>query len=142
MPGGDTAVVKVNRPLIGSFALFLFLASCWGCWFSLSGYLAFFESNDVIIFSWKVGVLMFAAPLLFYFSYLAFYSVIKNEPAKMNNKLANILAMIAIFGAVVSLFLSIYVSYDLNIQSYKMCPKISWMDPNKYVKDIVFCDKW
>ncbi|GMB64461.1 hypothetical protein PPNK14_23520 [Pectobacterium parmentieri] len=57
----------------------------------------------------------------------------------MNNKLANILAMIAIFGAVVSLFLSIYVSYDLNIQSYKMCPKISWMDPNEYVKNITLC---
>ncbi|AOR62320.1 DUF1240 domain-containing protein [Pectobacterium wasabiae] len=132
-------MVKINRPLIGSFALFLFLASCWGCWFSLSGYFAFFESNDVIIFSWKVGVLIFAVPLLFYFSYLAFYSAIKNEPAKMNNELANVLAMIAIFGAVVSLFLSIYVSYNLNIQSYKTCPKISWMDPSKYVKDISLC---
>ncbi|QHQ18577.1 DUF1240 domain-containing protein [Pectobacterium parmentieri] len=141
MPEGESAVVKINRPLIGSFALFLFLASCWGCWFSLSGYLAFFESNDVIIFSWKVGVLIFAIPLLFYFSYLAFYSAIKNEPARMNNKLANILAMIAIFGAVISLFLSIYVSYDLNVKSYKTCPKISWMDPNKYVKNIVLCQE-
>nr|WP_216660541.1 MULTISPECIES: DUF1240 domain-containing protein [unclassified Brenneria] len=117
----------------------VFLLSCWGCWFSLSGYVDFFKSSDVITFSWKVGVIIFAAPLLFYFSYLAFFSVIKNEPAKMNNKLANALAMIAIFGAMVSLLSSIYISYELSNQGYKTCSKISWMDPNKYVKNIALC---
>ncbi|MBA0205593.1 DUF1240 domain-containing protein [Pectobacterium aroidearum] len=132
-------MVKINRPLVGAFAALVFLMSCWGCWFSLSGYLAFFKLNDVIIFSWKVGVLVFAVPLLFYFSYLAFYSAMKNEMARMNNKLANALAVIAIFGAVVSLFSSMYISYSLSDKGYLVCQKTSWMNPNKYVKDSSLC---
>ncbi|MBA0161517.1 MULTISPECIES: DUF1240 domain-containing protein [Pectobacterium] len=132
-------MVKINRPLVGAFAILIFLMSCWGCWFSLSGYLAFFKLSDMVTFSWKVGVLVFAAPLLFYFSYLAFYSAIKNEMARMNNRLASVLAVIAILGAVVGLFSSIYISYNLSDQDYKICPKNSWMDPNKYVKDISLC---
>ncbi|CAG76571.1 putative membrane protein [Pectobacterium atrosepticum SCRI1043] len=105
-------------------------------------YLAFVKLSNVIIFSWKVGVLVFAVPLLFYFSYLAFHSAMKNEIARMNNKLANVLAVIAIFGAVVSFFLSMYISYSLDDRGYLVCQKISWMGPNKYVKDIAFCDEW
>ncbi|MEE3652264.1 MULTISPECIES: DUF1240 domain-containing protein [unclassified Brenneria] len=134
-------MVKINRSLFLLYSVFIFILALWGCWFSLSGYVDFFKLSDVITFSWKVGVIIFAAPLLFYFSYLEFFSVIKNKPAKMNNKLANALAMIAIFGAVVSLFSSIYISYELSNQGYKTCPKISWMDPNKYVKNIAICDK-
>lgn len=48
--------------------------------------------------------MVFGSPLLFYFSYLAFYSAIKNEVPNMNNKLANSLAVVVIFGAVVSFF--------------------------------------
>lgn len=141
MLGGGTVVVKVNRPLVGAFAVFISIISCWGCWFSLSGYLAFFTLSDVITFSWKVGVLVFAVPLLFYFSYLAFYSAMKNELPRMNNKLADRLAVIAIIGAVLSLFLSIYISHSLSHQGYETCPKNSWMAPNKYVKDVALCDK-
>ncbi len=140
MPRGDSVVVKVNRPLVGTFSVFIAIISCWGCWFSLSGYLAFFTLSDVITFSWKVGVLVFATPLLFYFSYLAFYSAMKNELPRMNNKLADRLAVIAIIGAVVSLLLSIYMSHSLSHQGYEICPKHSWMDPNKYVKNISLCD--
>ncbi|PRI18655.1 DUF1240 domain-containing protein [Pectobacterium versatile] len=134
-------MVKINRPLVGAFATLIFLMSWWGCWFSLSGYLAFFKLIDVITFSWKVGVLVFSAPLLFYFSYLAYYSAIKNELPRMNNKLADRLAVIAILGAVVSLFLSIYMSHSLNHQGYETCPKSSWMAPNKYVSNIALCDE-
>lgn len=141
MLGGESVVVKVNRPLVGAFAVFIAIISCWGCWFSLSGYLAFFTLSDVITFSWKVGILVFAAPLLFYFSYLAFCSAMKNELPRMNNKLADRLAVIAIIGAVVSLFLSIYMSHNLSHQGYETCPKKSWMNPSKYVKNIALCDK-
>ena len=142
MPGGGTVVVKVNRPLVGAFAVFLFFLSCFISWISFNGYLSFLQKSDVIIFSWKLGLMIFGSPLLFYFSYLAFYSAIKNEVPKMNNKLANSLAIIAIFGAVVSFFSSIYISYDLNDKDYKICPKNSWIAPNKYVKDISLCDEW
>ncbi|EIR46905.1 hypothetical protein YPPY14_3169, partial [Yersinia pestis PY-14] len=72
-------MVKINRPLFGAFAVFLLFLSCWVSWFSLNGYWDFFKLSDVIIFSWKVGVMIFGAPVLFYFSYLAFYCAIKNK---------------------------------------------------------------
>lgn len=135
-------MVKVNRPLVGAFAAFLFFLSCFISWISFNGYLSFLQKSYVIIFSWKLGLMVFGSPLLFYFSYLGFYSTIKNEVPKMNNKLANSLAIIAIFGAVVSFFSSIYISHNLNVQGYKTCPKNSWMAPSKYVKDNSFCDEW
>lgn len=85
--------------------------------------------------------MVFGSPLLFYFSYLAFYSVIKNEVPRMNNKLANVLVIIFISGAVVSFVSSVYITYSFNVQGYKICPRNSWMDPNKYVKNLVLCDK-
>ncbi|AYH07056.1 DUF1240 domain-containing protein [Pectobacterium parmentieri] len=139
MPGGDTAVVKVNRPLIGAFSVFLLCLSIWGTWFSLSEYLSFIKLSDIVVFSWKVGLAIFAVPLSFYFSYVCFCSAIKNEHVKINNKLGEWLVKFLIFGAVVSLFSSSYISYSLSNQGYKTCPKISGMDPNKYVKEITLC---
>ncbi|PXB03578.1 DUF1240 domain-containing protein [Pectobacterium carotovorum] len=135
-------MVKVNRPLVGAFAVFLFLLTCFTGWFSFNSYLNLFQLNDVIIFSWKVGLMVFGSPLLFYFSYLAFYSVIKNEVPRMNNKLANVLVIIFISGAVISFVSSVYITYTFNVQGYEICPKNSWMDPNKYVKNIALCDEW
>lgn len=137
--GGGSVVVKINRPFVGIFAVFLLLLSCWVGWFSLSEYLAFFKLNDVIVFSWKVGVMIFGTPLLLYFSYLAFSCVIKNKIPIMNNKLANSLVILAMFGAVFSLLFSLYLSYNLNSHGYQICPKGSWMDPNEYAKDINLC---
>ncbi|WP_072012574.1 DUF1240 domain-containing protein [Pectobacterium betavasculorum] len=132
-------MAKVNRPLIGAFSVFLLCLSCWGTWFSLSAYLSFFKLNDVIVFSWRVGFAIFGVPFPFYFSYVCFFSAIKNKHIKINNKLGEWLIKILIFGAVVSFFSSSYISYNLNSHGYKVCPKISWMDPSKYVKDIALC---
>lgn len=57
----------------------------------------------------------------------------------MNGKLSNALIIVFIFGVIISFISSIYISYALNEKGYTTCPKISWMDPNKYVKDIVLC---
>lgn len=101
---GELAVAKVNRPLIGAFSVFLLCLSCWGTWFYLSAYLSFFKLNDVIVFSWRVGFAIFGVPLPFYFSYVCFFSAIKNKHIKINNKLGEWLIKILIFGAVVSFF--------------------------------------
>ncbi|MCY9847885.1 DUF1240 domain-containing protein [Pectobacterium jejuense] len=132
-------MVKVNRPLIGAFSVFLLCLSVWGTWFSLSEYLSFFKLDDVIVFSWRVGLAIFGVPLSFYFSYVCFCSAIKNEHVKINNKLGEWLVKILIFGAIFSFFSSVYISYSLSNKSYNVCPKTSWMDPNKYVKDISLC---
>ncbi|AJJ59983.1 membrane protein [Yersinia pseudotuberculosis] len=121
-------MVKINRPLFGAFAVFLLFLSCWVSWFSLNGYWDFFKLSDVIIFSWKVGVMIFGAPVLFYFSYLAFYCAIKNKPAKVNNKLANTFAMLAMLGVVISffyLYISVIASPNMVIsyaQDHLGCP--------------------
>ncbi|MEQ9863350.1 DUF1240 domain-containing protein [Pectobacterium aroidearum] len=132
-------MVKINRPFFFIYSVFIFILSCWGGWFSLNGYIDFFNLNDVISFSWKLGVVIFLVPIVFQFSYFGFFSAIKNRPIKMNNKISNVLVIFAIFGTVVSLFSSMYISYSLNELGYKICPKSSWVAPNKYVKDIALC---
>ncbi|PWD61999.1 DUF1240 domain-containing protein [Pectobacterium parmentieri] len=132
-------MVKVNRPLVGAFAIFIFLLTCFTGWFSFNSYLDFLQLTDVIVFSWKVGLMVFCSPLLFYFSYLFLYSVVNNEVVRINNKLGGGLVIIMIIGGVISLFSSLYISYSLNELGYEVCPKTSWMSPNKYVKNIVIC---
>ncbi|HBE9078053.1 DUF1240 domain-containing protein [Serratia fonticola] len=132
-------MVKLNRPIYGAFAVFLLLLAFWGCWFSLRGYLAFFKLSELVIFSWKVGVLVFFAPWVFYFSYLTMCCAIKNKYSKMNNKMANFLSTIAISGAVLSLLSSMYISQNLKDNGYKICPRKSWMAPNEYVRDLKMC---
>ncbi|WP_072038132.1 DUF1240 domain-containing protein [Pectobacterium brasiliense] len=132
-------MVKINRPFFFIYSVFIFLLSCWGGWFSLSGYIDFFNLNDVISFSWKLGVIIFLVPIVFQFSYFGFFSAVKNRPIKMNNKVSNVLVIFAIFGTAASLFSSMCISYSLNEQDYKICPKNSWIAPNKYVRNIALC---
>ncbi|QHP59658.1 DUF1240 domain-containing protein [Pectobacterium carotovorum] len=133
-------MTKINRPFFFIYSIFIFFLSCWGGWFSLNGYIYFFNLNNVVSFSWKLGVIIFLVPIVFQFSYFGFFSAIKNRPIKMNNKISNLLAIFAISGAAVSLFSSMYISYSLNEQGYKICSKNSWMAPNKYVRDVSLCD--
>ncbi|WP_261847017.1 DUF1240 domain-containing protein [Pectobacterium araliae] len=132
-------MVKINRRFFFLYSTLIFLLSCWGAWFSLSGYLNFFMLSDVVLFSWKLGMIIFIIPIVFQLSCFGFLSAIKNKPVKMNKKISNILIFIAVSGAVISLFFSFYVSYRLDALGYETCPKTSWMAPNKYVKDISLC---
>ncbi|MEQ9848412.1 DUF1240 domain-containing protein [Pectobacterium brasiliense] len=132
-------MVKINRPFFFIYSVFLFFLSCFISWFSLSGYVDFFQSSDIVIFSWKLGLMVFGSPIIFYFSYFGFLSAIKNRPIKMNGKLSNLLVAVFILGAIVSFISSVYISYSLNEKGYATCPKKSWIDPNKYVRDIALC---
>ncbi|MBA0197207.1 DUF1240 domain-containing protein [Pectobacterium brasiliense] len=134
-------MVKINRPFFFIYSVFIFLLSCWGIWFSFNGYWNLFRLNDVIIFSWKVGILIFGAPILFYFSYLGFYMAVKNKPIGMHGILASVCGYFFI-GVVVSFIASMYISFNFREQGYEICPKNFWMDPNKYVKNIALCDEW
>ncbi|MEI7364415.1 hypothetical protein WCU67_15055, partial [Pectobacterium parmentieri] len=73
-------MVKINRPLFFSFSLFAFILSCWGGWFSLSGYIDFFNLSDVVLFSWKLGGMIFLVPIVLQFSHFSLFSAIKNKP--------------------------------------------------------------
>ncbi|GKV94604.1 hypothetical protein PEC301645_20510 [Pectobacterium carotovorum subsp. carotovorum] len=66
-------MIKINRPFFFIYSVFIFILSCWGGWFSLNGYIDFFNLNDVISFSWKLGVVIFLVPIVFQFSYFGFF---------------------------------------------------------------------
>lgn len=102
-------MVKINRLFFFTYSVFL---SCFISWFSLSGYVGFFQSSDIIIFSWMLGLMVFGSPIMFYFSYFGFLSAIKNKPIKMNGKLSNILIIVFIFGVIISFISSIYILYS------------------------------
>lgn len=63
----------------------------------------------------------------------------KNKVPAMNNKLANSLTLFAVFGAIISLFSSIYIGHNLKERGYKVCSKASWVAPNEYVRDLKLC---
>ncbi|WDF98259.1 DUF1240 domain-containing protein [Pectobacterium carotovorum subsp. carotovorum] len=134
-------MVKVNRPLAGAFAVFIFLLTCFTGWFSFNSYLDILQLNDVIVFSWKVGLMVFGSPLLFYFSYLGFYMAIKNKLIGMHGIFANVCGYLFFIGVVISFVASMYISFNFRSYGYEVCPKSSWMDPNKYVKNIALCDE-
>ncbi|WP_425311582.1 DUF1240 domain-containing protein [Pectobacterium betavasculorum] len=79
--------------------------------------------------------------LLCYSIFHIFYSSINNEVAKINNKFGG-LFIVMIVGAIIILFSSFYISYNFRTYGYELCPKVSWMAPNKHVKNITFCDEW
>jgi FtsH-binding integral membrane protein len=132
-------VDDVTRPFYGVFAVLLLCLACGACWFSLSGYLAFFRLSDVVEFSWKVGGMIFFSPLIFYFSYMAFYVSFKNKPIRVNNKLGGSLAFLVLIGVIIGLLSSIYIDHNLRARGYEICAKSSWMLPGVYVKDIKLC---
>ncbi len=136
---GESVMDDVTRPLYSVFMGFLLLLVCWVCWLSLNGYIDFFRLSDVIVFSWRVGVIVFATPLLLYFLSVPLYFQLRGMPIKVNNKLFGRLAMLAMVGAVISLFFSFYVSYSLKTNGYKICPRKSWNAPTEYVRDIKLC---
>ncbi|MCG5049399.1 DUF1240 domain-containing protein [Pectobacterium brasiliense] len=66
----------------------------------------------------------------------------KKKPIGMHGILASACGYLFFIGVVVSFFASMYISFNFREQGYEICPKNSWMDPNKYVKNIALCDEW
>lgn len=135
----ESVMDDVTRPFYSVFMGFLLLLVCWVCWLSLNSYIDFFRLSDVIVFSWRVGVIVFATPLLLYFLSVPLYFQLRGVPIKVNNKLFGRLAILAMVRAVISLFFSFYVGYRLKANGYKTCQRKSWNAPTKYVRDIKLC---
>ncbi len=125
---------------------FLFFAIVIGSYDSARSYVTYFFKSDIISFSFPLGLIVFASPLLVFCSYLLFivgYRKQKNklkEKVKVNNKLMSLLAAIAIFGIIFSFFFSFYVEYDLTSQGYVKCHKKSIHAPTEYVISKDMCE--
>lgn len=141
----DTMLINFSRTLAGtavdeikpvkmyfiSAILFFFIAI--GVYGSASGYVEYFFKSDIISFSFVVGFLIFCFPFLSWLSYLIFMVAYKKRKLKVNNKITNSLAVIAMFGIVFSFVFSFYVEYDLTSRGYVKCYKKSIHAPTKYV---------
>ena len=134
-------MVKINSLKMYLIAIFLFSLALFCFYDSIIYYKNYFMMKDRILFSFQTGLLVFATPLILYFSYYSFILGYKKKLQKMNNKVAGICAGIAIIGIVFSFFFSIYVALDLTSKGYFSCYKSSAFAPNEYVIAKEMCKK-
>lgn len=134
-------MVKINSLKMYLIAIFLFSLALFCFYDSIIYYKNYFMMKDRILFSFQTGLLVFATPLILYFSYYSFILGYQKKLQKMNNKVAGICAGIAIIGIVFSFFFSIYVGLDLTSKGYYSCYKSSAFAPNEYVIAKEMCKK-
>jgi len=126
-------------------AMFFFIG-VFGAYGSLKSYIDYFIKNDIISFSFPLGIFIFSLPLFLWLSYLMIISGYRKQKGKLkwkakpNNKITNSLAAIAIFGIVFSFFFSFYVEYDLTSRGYVKCHKKSIHAPTKYIISKDMCE--
>ncbi|HAT1528266.1 DUF1240 domain-containing protein [Morganella morganii] len=136
-------IKPVKMYLISSILIF---SIAIGSYDSVISYVDYFIKSDIISFSFPLGLIVFASPLLAWSSYLLIivgYRKQKNklkEKVKVNNKLMSLLAAIAIFGIIFSFFFSFYVEYDLTSRGYVKCHKKSIHAPTKYIISKDMCE--
>ncbi|KAA1185438.1 DUF1240 domain-containing protein [Photorhabdus heterorhabditis] len=106
---------------------------------SINDYISFITRNEIVTFSTKSAWFIWVSPLCMYFSLLLFKYLITKEKVVFNNKIGSIFGILAVIGFVFNLFFSFYVDFKLKNEKYSLCAKSSWMEPNKYVKDISLC---
>ncbi|CAQ82416.1 MULTISPECIES: DUF1240 domain-containing protein [Photorhabdus] len=96
--------------------------------------------DEKITFSSSVFMTFFSFPLvLYYMVFVVFVNVVGRYP-KHHDSFNKYFCSIAIVSIVLSFPTSLYVNYKLKSDGYLVCPRISWMSPNTYVKDIKLCD--
>ncbi|HCT9109389.1 TPA: DUF1240 domain-containing protein [Proteus mirabilis] len=134
-------MVKINSLKMYLIAIFLFSLALFCFYDSIIYYKNYFMMKDRILFSFQTGLLVFATPLILYFSYYSFILGYQKKLQRMNNKVAGICAGIAIVGIVFSFFFSIYVGLDLTSKGYYRCYKSSAFAPNEYVIAKEMCKK-
>lgn len=130
-------IKPIKMYFISAILIFFVVIGVYG---SASGYVEYFFKTDIISFSFVVGFLIFCFPLLLWLSYLIFMVAYRKRKLKVNNKITNYLAVIAMFGIVFSFVFSFYVEYDLTSHGYVKCHRISIHAPTKYVISKDMCE--
>nr|WP_207629175.1 DUF1240 domain-containing protein [Photorhabdus cinerea] len=95
--------------------------------------------DEKITFSGSV-MIFFSFPFVFYFVVSAVYLSLAKCFPKHYDTCAKYLFVITTASVFLSFPVSFYVDYKLKSDNYLVCPRISWMSPNTYVKDIKLCD--
>ncbi|MDR0218313.1 MAG: DUF1240 domain-containing protein [Enterobacteriaceae bacterium] len=129
---------NVNKMKLYFGMLFFIFISALVSFFSLYDYIGFFRRWHIIRFSWKSAGIIWSAPVFIYFSYMLLM-ISLNKEKSLNSKVGDYIACITIIGFTLTLFMSFYVDDKLRTEGYLICSKSSWMDNNKYVKNISLC---
>ncbi len=85
-------------------------------------------------------MIFFSSPLVFYYVFFIIFVNITGRYPKHHDSFNKYFGTIAIISFFLSFPTSLYVHYKLKSDNYLVCPRISWMSPNTYVKDIKLCD--
>ncbi|QXO73838.1 DUF1240 domain-containing protein [Morganella morganii] len=94
-------IKPVKMYLASAILIFFVVIGVYG---SASSYVEYFLKTDIISFSFVVGFIIFCFPFLSWLSYLIFMVAHHKRKLKVNNKITNYLAVIAMFGIVFSFF--------------------------------------
>jgi hypothetical protein len=120
--------------------LFLFLILNIGLFFAIYEFSLIYHNSDLVVFSWRMFVVLFFYPLVFYFCTSMFFYVIFSRLPKYFNLF---LKYLVIFGVLCFLFsLPLYWYGDLKLKEngYFTCYKKSVSAPQKYAKNKKLCD--
>ncbi|NDL12868.1 hypothetical protein CKY10_14410 [Photorhabdus sp. HUG-39] len=121
-------------------AVFVLSLVSLGMFASVDSLFSLITMAEVISFSNGIIIAFFFFPLVFYFLICSIYLNLTTRIPRYHDAYVKYLGMIAIVALVLSFPISFYVHYKLKSDGYLVCPRISWMSPNTYVKDIKLCD--
>ncbi|MCK3671482.1 DUF1240 domain-containing protein [Photorhabdus noenieputensis] len=136
----DMVVDKKRRIIHIILAIFVLSLVSLGMFASVDSLFSVITMAEAISFSNGIIVAFFFFPLVFYFLICSIYLNLTTRIPRYHDVYVKYLAMIAIVAFFLSFPISFYVNYKLRSENYLICQKMSWMSPNKYVKNIKLCD--
>ncbi|MBS9424186.1 DUF1240 domain-containing protein [Photorhabdus caribbeanensis] len=121
-------------------ALFIFILTSFTFFLTGGNLNSLIKMDEKIIFSGGVVIIFFSFPLISYATFFIVFVTVTGHYPKYHDNFVKYFCSIAIVAIVLSFPTSLYVNYKLRSDGYLVCPRISWMSPNTYVKDMNLCD--
>ncbi|MCC8463654.1 MULTISPECIES: DUF1240 domain-containing protein [Photorhabdus] len=124
--------------IIIALAILILASSC--LFLTGENLISLVKMDEKITFSGSVFMIFFSFPFLSYLMILVVFINITGRYPKHHEIYIRYSAVIAFSSIFLSFPISFYVNYKLKSDNYLVCPRISWMSPNTYVKDMKLCD--
>ncbi|NHB62668.1 DUF1240 domain-containing protein [Photorhabdus sp. RW14-46] len=121
-------------------AIFIFILTSFTFFLTGENLNSLIKMDEKITFSGRVVIIFFSSPLIFYYMIAVIFVNITGRSPKHHDGFVNCFGTIAITSFFLSFPISLYVHYKLKSDDYLVCPRISLMVPNTYVKDMKLCD--
>ncbi len=121
-------------------ALAIFLLALFAFFSTGENLVSLVRMSERITFSGGVVIIFFSFPLVSYAIFFIVFVTISGHYPKHHDGFVNFFGTIAIISFFLGFPTSLYVHYKLKSDDYLVCPRISWMSPNTYVKDMKLCD--